>query len=326
MERRRLGRTALPVTRLGLGLAALGRPGYVNLGHAGDLRGATSVEALERRTHAVLDVARDAGIRYLDAARSYGLAEAFLASWLAARDIGSQEVTVGTKWGYTYTADWRVDAATHEVKDHSLATLRRQWAETRALLDGGVGLLQVHSATLESGILDDPAVLDALAALRAGGEVQALGLTLSGAGQAATLRRALAVERDGRPMFDVVQATWNALESSLAPPLAEAHAAGMGIIVKEALANGRLVRGPEAATVISQADRLGTSPDALALAHVLAQPWADVVLSGAATVEQLRSNVAALQVRLDEEAVAALDALAQPVEAYWRQRHALPWT
>jgi aryl-alcohol dehydrogenase-like predicted oxidoreductase len=326
MEPRTLGRSALSVTRLGLGLAALGRPGYVNLGHGDDLHGVTAAAALERRTHAVLDAARAAGIGYLDAARSYGRAEAFLASWLGARDIGPQEVTVGTKWGYAYTAGWRVDAAVHEVKDHSLATLRRQWAETRALLGDHVDLLQVHSATLESGILDADDVLDELARLRAAGEVRALGLTLSGAGQAATLRRAMVVVRDGGPLFDVVQATWNALEPSLGPLLAEAHAGGMGVIVKEALANGRLVRGPEAATLTTRARRLGTTPDVLALAHALAQPWADVVLSGAATVAQLRSNVGALQVALDEESLAALDGLAQPVGAYWRERAAMSWT
>ncbi len=34
MERRALGKTGLTVARLGLGLAALGRPGYINLGYA----------------------------------------------------------------------------------------------------------------------------------------------------------------------------------------------------------------------------------------------------------------------------------------------------
>lgn len=325
MEPRTLGHTPLTVTRLGLGLAALGRPGYVNLGHGDDLRGAAGAAALERRTHEVLDAARTAGIGYLDVARSYGRAEAFLTSWLMARDIGPKAVTIGTKWGYAYTAGWRVEAEVHEVKDHSLGTLRRQWGETRAILGGHVDLLQVHSATLDSGILDADDVLDELARLRASGEVRALGLTLSGAGQAATLRRAMTVERDARPLFDVVQATWNALEPSMGPLLAEVHAAGMGVVVKEALANGRLVRGAEATTVAAQAVRLGTTPDALVLAHALAQPWADVVLSGAATVEHLRSNVAALDVPLDAQAIAALAGMAEPVDAYWRRRQGMVW-
>jgi aryl-alcohol dehydrogenase-like predicted oxidoreductase len=327
MDERTLGRTGLRVSRIGLGLAALGRPGYVNVGHRDDLGGGTDVAEMEARTHAVLDAARASGIVYLDAARSYGRAEAFLGSWLVARGIGPADLTIGTKWGYTYTADWRIDAEVHEVKDHGLATLRRQWGETQALLDGHVDLLQVHSATLDSGILEDTAVHEELARLRASGEVVGVGLSLSGPAQAETLRRAMRIEPDGRPLFDVVQATWNAMEPSTSGILGEAHAAGMGVIVKEALANGRLVRGPEAEPLDRRARAVGTTADALAIAHVLAQPWADVVLSGAASVGQLRSNVAAadLRIPLDEETRAVLASMARPVEAYWRERADLAW-
>ena len=65
--------------RIGLGLAALGRPGYINLGHDADLGVARTPEALEARCHQVLDAAYAGGVRYFDAARSYGRAEAFLA-------------------------------------------------------------------------------------------------------------------------------------------------------------------------------------------------------------------------------------------------------
>jgi aryl-alcohol dehydrogenase-like predicted oxidoreductase len=326
MEQRTLGRTGLLVSRIGLGLAALGRPGYVNVGHGSDLRDGRDVASMERRAHQVLDAARAGGVTYFDAARSYGRAEEFLGSWLAARHIAPGELSIGTKWGYTYTAGWRVDAEVHEVKDHSLATLRRQWDETRAALDGHVALLQVHSATVESGILDDRAVHRALAELRERGDIRAIGLSLSGARQAETLRRAHELEVDGRPLFDAVQATWNVLEPSVGERLAEVRADGMGVIVKEALANGRLVRGAEAASVASEAERLGTTADALALAAVLAQPWADVVLSGAVSVEQLATNLASASVRLDDEAWSAFDALRQEPEAYWRERAALPWT
>ena len=71
--------------------------------------------------------------------------------------------------------------------------------------------------------------------------------------------------------------------------------------VKEALANGRL------------ADR-----DDEALAAALAQPWATVVLSGAASVDVLRSN---LRARDTEPAT-----LGPPEDsaAYWAQR-SLDW-
>ena len=126
MPTRPLGSTGLQVSPVGLGLAALGRPAYIDLGRDADLGDDRGVEALERRCHQVLDAAFAAGVRYLDAARSYGRAEAFLASWLRARGLDPAEVTVGSKWGYTYVGDWRMDAEVHEVKDHSLAALARQ--------------------------------------------------------------------------------------------------------------------------------------------------------------------------------------------------------
>src|SRR5438132_12994570 len=83
MQSRPLGKTGLTVSRIGLGLAALGRPGYINLGHAADLHREYDVAAMEAGARAVLDAAWEAGVRYFDAARSYGRAEAFLAGWLA---------------------------------------------------------------------------------------------------------------------------------------------------------------------------------------------------------------------------------------------------
>jgi aryl-alcohol dehydrogenase-like predicted oxidoreductase len=315
---RTLGPAELPVTSIGLGLAALGRPGYLNLGHGVDLGSDHSVATLELRAHAVLDAAYDAGVRYLDAARSYGRAEAFLASWLRRRELAPGEVTVGSKWGYTYTAGWQVHADPPEVKDLSVDTFRRQLGETRELLEDHLSLYQVHSATVESGVLDDPAVLAALAELRAGGV--SVGLTTSGPEQAKTVERAI-----GSGAFDTVQATWNLLEPSAGPALADAHREGLGVIVKEALANGRLTSRGGCPGLEQVAQRLGASPDAVALAAALAQPWADVVLSGAASTEQVTSNLAARQVPWDGEAAAALSHLSEEPGTYWRTRADLPW-
>ena len=331
MDPRLLGTTGLLVTRIGLGLAALGRPGYINLGHADDLEGRYDIGVMEARAHTVLDAAWQAGIRYFDAARSYGRAEAFLASWLKARALPPDAVTIGSKWGYTYTAAWRVDAEVHEVKAHTLPVLRRQWQESRALLGANLRLYQIHSATLASGVLGNRAVLTELAGLKHDGV--AIGLSLSGPQQAEVLRRALVVEVDGMRLFDSVQATWNLLEPAAGPVLHEAHAAGLGVIVKEALANGRLTpRNTDAAfarplaLLKRHAARLGTTLDALALAAVLAQPWADVVLSGAATVEHLQSNLKASEAAWDDEAAHALAGVAESSEAYWQRRSNLAWT
>jgi aryl-alcohol dehydrogenase-like predicted oxidoreductase len=314
------------VSALGLGLAALGRPGYITLGHGADFAGDRSVAAMERQAHAVLDAAYAAGLRYFDAARSYGRAEAFLASWLSARGLRPGDVTVGSKWGYTYTAGWQVHAEHHEVKDHTLPTLQRQLAESRALLGPHLALYQVHSATFESGVLDDTAVLSELARLRA--QQVRVGLSLSGPSQADVLRRALEVRVDGVPLFSCVQATWNLLERSAGPALEEAHAAGWGVIIKEAVANGRLTSrdtSPELLPLRALAAERGVPPDALALAGVLARPWVSVVLSGASTVEQLHSNVAARTTPWDAELEARLHGLMEAPRLYWQRRSALPW-
>jgi aryl-alcohol dehydrogenase-like predicted oxidoreductase len=106
----------------------------------------------------------------------------------------------------------------------------------------------------------------------------------------------------------------------------------MGVIIKELLANGRLTSRNadvrltgEGGTLRREAERLGVGMDALALAAVLAQPWADVVLSGAVTIEQLQSNVHALDIVLDPAAMGALAGLAEDPATYWQTRSSLKW-
>jgi aryl-alcohol dehydrogenase-like predicted oxidoreductase len=278
--------------RLGLGLAALGRPGYLNIGHGDQLGEDRSAAALQARMHEVLDAAYEAGIRDFDAARSYGRAEEFLGAWLRSRR--PEDVTVSSKWGYVYTAGWEIDAQPPEVKHHDVETFRRQLAETRKHLGDWLALYQIHSATPDSGVLDDDAVLAAM--LESGVPI---GVSVSGVSQPATVDRAV-----GLGIFSAVQATWNLHERAAAPALARAHAAGLKVIVKEALANGRLA-----------------ARDAEALAAALAQPWADVVLSGAASVETLRSNLRARELPPPGE----LADLVEDSEAYWALRSSLPW-
>ncbi|NJL04920.1 MAG: aldo/keto reductase [Chloroflexaceae bacterium] len=327
---RQLGATGLVVSPLGLGLAALGRPGYINLGHAADLQHEYDVAAMQARTHAVLDAAWAAGVRYFDAARSYGRGEAFLGAWLAQRQLNPPTFTVGSKWGYTYTAAWQVHADQHEVKSHTLPVLRQQWHESYSILGPSLRLYQIHSATLESGVLERDEVLRELAHLKAQGV--AIGLSVSGPQQAQVIERALSVQVDGVALFDTVQATWNVLEPSAGASLQAAHQAGLGVIIKEALANGRLTarntRPADAALVqclMAEAERRHTTADALALAAVLAQPFVSVVLSGAATVAQLHANLGALAVAYDAPVAAAFAPYQERAPEYWHIRSSLAW-
>jgi aryl-alcohol dehydrogenase-like predicted oxidoreductase len=319
------------VTSLGLGLAALGRPGYITLGHAKDLQRNYAVDAMRAHTHAMLDHAWARGIRYFDAARSYGRAEEFLGSWLVEHSFASDDrPVIGSKWGYAYTAGWQVEAEQHEVKEHTLPLLKAQLPQSLHYVGGSLNLYQIHSATLESGVLTRREVLAELAAIKATG--MAIGLTLSGANQSEVLAVALETEVEGQRLFDTVQATWNLLEPSCGPMLQKAHDEGMGVIVKEALANGRLtMRNLEPSfahhlrRLTAVAARHHSTVDAVALAAALAQPWAGVVLSGAATLEQLDSNLGALAIELTPGDWEELTTLTEAPQTYWSTRSRLAW-
>ena len=98
-------------------------------------------------------------------------------------------------------------------------------------------------------------------------------------------------------------------------------APGWAVLVKEAVANGRLTpAGEPPARVTALATERGVTEDAIAMAAALAQPWVSVVLSGAVTSTSAEANLAALT-------VGELPArrLAEPPDAYWAARAARPW-
>jgi len=319
-----LGRGGPLVSRIGLGLAALGRPAYITGGRARDLPD-RSVAGLAARTFEVLDAAYAEGARYVDAARSYGRAEEFLARWLA--DRGHADVVVGSKWGYRYTGGWRLDGGVQEVKEHSLAMFTQQLEQTRSYLGSRLALYQVHSLTEDSGLFSNDALLSALARLRDDGVM--VGLSTSGPRQADTLRGALAVTVGGEPLFSTAQVTWNLLEQKVQTAAAEAAQAGWAVLIKEALANGRLAPGGDAAgpgsPIATAAAAASVTPDALAIGAALSQPWATVVLSGAVSAAQLDANLAAL--RLAGPLASRLtDTMAESATDYWAERSARPWS
>jgi aryl-alcohol dehydrogenase-like predicted oxidoreductase len=271
-----------------------------------------------------LDAGYDSGIRYLDVARSYGRAEEFLAGWLATRP--ASDVLIGSKWGYRYVGDWRMDADVHEVKDHSEGAFAEQWELTNALLGDRLAIYHVHSMTSDSPALTDRALHRSLAARRDQGV--RIGFSTSGPAQSDAIRRGLDVTVDGSPLFTSIESTWNLLEPSAGPALAEAADAGVTVIVKEAVANGRLTSGahdPAAAVAAEFAVQRGVGLDQVAIAAALAQPWAWRVLSGAVTTGQLAENLAAQQLDLDAEAIAGLSGLAQPPAQYWAERASRRW-
>jgi aryl-alcohol dehydrogenase-like predicted oxidoreductase len=344
--------------RIGLGMAALGRPGYITLNRTSVLGSERGVQDMKAQAFAVLDKLFETAQPpvWIDCARSYGLSEVFVGDYIKARGIASSNVYLSSKWGYTYVADWNVSlepGAPHEVKDHSVENFVKQCQETIDNLGNSIDLYQIHSATLESGVLSDERVHAALAAAREkyGWKI---GLSVSGVHQDEIIRTAMRIlvpatsnsestqddtctdtsqekqqqqQRQQTRLFDSVQCTFNLLEQGPMQALKEAHDAGMDIIIKEGLANGRILQHP---SLLEYAQRLSCSPDQLALGAILAQDWSPSVLSGAVTPQQLESNLGALQVckKLQEQPELLQEIMAacrMSTADYWQERSSLAW-
>ncbi|MFN2323694.1 MAG: aldo/keto reductase [Trueperaceae bacterium] len=279
----------------------------------------------EGAAHAMADHFVEAGGNFFDTSDKYndGESERILGTWL--RTQRRDDVVIASK---TY---FDLGDGPNEMGATRKRIMRQIDRTLERLGTDHLDLYQVHSATHESGVLDDRRLLAEMSELKREGV--RFGFSTSGPDQASVIARALDATVDGVRLFDAVQATWNLLEPSADAALAEAHAAGLGVIVKEAVANGRLTDRNDDGdfadrhrVLAGEAERLGTTIDALALRAALERPWADVVLSGAATVAQLEANAAALAVAWDDAAAERLATLAEDPAAYWRRRSALAWT
>ena len=96
---------ALP--RIGLGMAALGRPGYINLNRS-EIFGSEprGVEVMQNQSDLLLDqlfssVPKYGTMPWIDCARSYGLSEKFAGEYLRKNNIAPDQVYVSSKWGYS---------------------------------------------------------------------------------------------------------------------------------------------------------------------------------------------------------------------------------
>ena len=167
-------------------------------------------------------------------------------------------------------ADFDPNATQHEVKEHSVAKLSEQWAYSKQLLPA-LNTYQIHSATLETGVLENQAILTQLAKLKREHNLL-IGLTTTGTNQVEVIRKALDVRVDGIAIFDVFQVTFNVLDQNLASVASELHQQDKRIIIKEAMANGRVfpnVAYPHYAALYKALDdmaqRYGVGVDAIAL-------------------------------------------------------------
>ena len=310
--------------KLGLGLAALGRPGYINLGHHLSIGEDKSKDTMRHQCHRVLDHAYNKGIRYFDVARVYGESEEFLSSWI--RKQNQFAGFIGSKWGYEYLAEWNVETDQHERKDHSHPFLKKQWVETRMNLGKNIDLYQIHSVTPESSVLKDKDVIQELHSIKKGGVD--IGVSTSGPQQKETITALLEINKSEK-LFTFIQCTINIFEQSCIEVLKKASEQGINVIAKEIFANGRLtnfnnnLHQENFIKITKVALNLNITIEDLALIWVYQLPFVKIVLTGASTIDQLDKNLNSLN-KIDIE-LPSLNNYRLSQEDYWNTRKTLTW-
>ena len=312
--------------KLGLGTAALGRPQYINIRTKNIQK--TNLAAFRKHSFSVLEEAYALGVRYFDTAPGYGLAEALVLEWLQTKNDPSIEIA--TKWGYTYTANFDENATIHEVKEHSLAKLNAQWNFSKQLLPY-LKVYQIHSATIETGVLENSEVLERLASLKKEHNLK-IGLTTTGTNQTEVIKKALNVTVNGTSLFDLFQVTYNLLDQSILEVSEELIHENKSIVIKEAMANGRVFRNKSYphynkmyAILESISKKHAVGIDAISLRYCEQTIPNSVVLSGASNNVQLKQNLHLNTFSLSNNEIDLLNSFKISPEFYWKERKQLIW-
>ena len=314
-------------TQIGLGTAAIGRPQYINIRQ--EESKSKPLSEFKEQGLKLLEAAYNLGIRYFDTAPGYGMAESLIMEWLHHKKK-IHEVMVATKWGYTYVANFDPEATIHEIKEHSLAKLQAQWYHSKLLMPY-LKIYQIHSATLETGVLENEAVIDQLSELRDQYGI-VIGLTTTGEGQLSTIEKAIEINRNGRPLFEAFQCTFNMLDQSIGSINQILKASERKLIIKEALANGRLFPNSHFPhyqelyrTLNALAEKYGVGIDAISLRYCMDKLTPFIVLSGASNLVHLEQNLLANQFNLTPLEIETLDQFTVSPNFYWTERKNLSW-
>lgn len=310
---------------IGLGTAAIGRPLYINIREKQDNGVFDKAKFIEKGKQ-LLSQAYQKGIRHFDTAPGYGIAEQILIEWIA--ETNPSGISVSTKWGYSYVADFDPNAKVHEIKEHSLNNLNTQWSYSSKLLPY-LTIYQIHSATLESGVLDNEDVLNRLLELKEKHNIE-IGLSSSGVNQNEIIEKALATLVNGKELFDSFQITYNVFDQSLSQISTKLK--NKKIIIKEALANGRIFKNNKyphyqnhykLLEALAFKYQVGLDAIALRFCEDSIKPYS--TLSGVNEVEHLKTNVQALTFTLSEKELNEIKELSVKPEDYWQERKQLEW-
>ena len=286
----------------------------------------------EQASFAVLDAYVAAGGNFIDTADTYvrwapggaGESERILGRWMQAR--GNRErVIVATKLGSPMSDDPQMQGLSRRyIMEEVEASLRR-------LQTDYIDLYQAHRDDQQTPLEETLAAFNDLVQA---GKVRALGASNYSAGR---LRAALAVSAEhGYARYECLQPLYNLVmradyERDLEPLCVEQ---GLGVITYSSLASGFLsgkyrpnqdlpatqrasgVQGrymnERGWRVLAEVERVAqrsqATPAQVALAWILARPSITAPIASATSPDQLQELLGALDLRLDQDALAALDA------------------
>jgi len=311
--------------QIGLGTAAIGRPQYINIKQT-DMEVSFSADKFIEKGNQVLDEAYNRGVRFFDTSPGYGLAEELLANWLQKKN--DPKIVVSTKWGYTYVANFDPNAKVHEVKEHSLEKLNQQWAFSKTLLPN-LKIYQIHSAALDTGVLDNQLILNRLHQLKKEHSLL-IGLTTTGSNQLEVLQKAMEIAVDGEALFGSYQSTFNILDTSVLK--IKDQLKQPQLIIKEALANGRLIPNGHYpryknlyALLMELSKKYNVGTDAIAMRFCMENFPNAQVLSGANNKAHLQANLRANDFKLTTEEINQLYQHSIAATDYWNERKKLEW-
>ena len=250
MTPRPLGNTGLCITPIGFGAVKIGRAVGLKYPQPFEL---PDVKTVEKLLNGVLDL----GVTYIDTAPAYGLSEERIGAAIAHR---RDEFVLSTKVGERFVDgrslfDFSAKAVTASVEE----SLRRLRTPT-------VDIIFIHSDGNDLAIQRDTDCVAALQALKQRGLTRAIGLsgkTVEGA-------------RAALHWTDVLMSEYHLHDRSHEAVMTEARARGIGVVVKKALASGRL-------------------PAEDAVPFVLANPDVTSVVAGGLNLDHVRQNIALAQ-------------------------------
>ena len=301
VERRKLGKTNLEVSILGLGLAQISRTATAE-GHASD-------------STTIINSALDLGINFLDTAACYGDTEQLIGQAVSHR---RNEYILATKAG-------------HVVGDNdNLPWTRRTIEESinrslRLLRTEHVDILQLHSCSVET--LQSGEAIEAVQRIQETGKARFIGY--SGDNEAARWAAHSGV-------FQTLQTSYNIVDQHFTTNniIDVAHTAQMGVIIKRPVANSAWWSSqepyPYASEYFRRAQIMKSSGPFLhplkdkvleATGFVLYQPEVSTIITGTHNLAHLQANVAMInnQLPIPKKTVLEIEERFQEVEDNWRQ-------